>query len=118
MNTRYGSGKRWLYLAFFASGMLGLGSIAGAAAESLPAATNPEVESAKPIPPGKAELVDSAFKKLALGKDYVSRDDAMSLDNFMPVFDAADLNHDDKLNFAEFKKAWTAYTAADAINRG
>lgn len=104
----------WVLLA---AGALGAGNFA-AADEYLPPAARAAVEAPRPIPPSKAELVDSAFKKLAVGKDYVAREDAKALDNFMTIFDAADLNHDGRLNLEEFKKAWTAYAASDKADRG
>lgn len=64
-----------------------------------------------PIPPSKAELADSAFKKLDVGgKGYVTRDDVRGLDGFGKVFDEFDVGRSGHLNAAEFKKAWTIYT--------
>lgn len=106
-----------LVLALILSSVLGAGSGASIA-ETLPAAADPSASVPRPIPPSKSELVDSAFKKLAQGKDYVAKEDAMVLDNFAPIFESADTNHDGKLSFAEFRKAWTAYTQNEKINRG
>ena len=64
-----------------------------------------------PIPPSKAELADSAFKKLDVGaKGYVTRDEIREIDGFDTVFDSVDVDRTGRLNEAEFKKAWAIYS--------
>lgn len=121
MKTANLSRQRSLWMALFASGVLGFG--AAIAAEGAPAgagqtASPPAADAPKPVPPSTAETVDSAFKKLAVGKGYVTKDDAKPLEGFGKVFDAADANHDGRLSLDEFKNAWKAYIASDKSNRG
>ena len=76
-----------------------------------PKATLKDAMSEKPIIPSKAEMPDSAFKKLdPSGKGYVSKDDIKELDGFDKPFEQADANKDGRLNEAEFNKAWASYT--------
>lgn len=64
----------------------------------------------KPVVPGKAELADSAFKKLdPTNKGYVDKDDTRGLVGFDPIFDKVDTKHTGKLNFSQFKAAWRQY---------
>lgn len=121
MKTANLSRQRSLWMALFASGVLGFG--AAIAAEGAPAragqtASPPAADAPKPVPPSTAETVDSAFKKLAVGKGHVTKDDAKPLEGFGKVFDAADANHDGRLSLDEFKNAWKAYIASDKSNRG
>ncbi len=68
------------------------------------------IDDAKPIPPGRSELPDSAFSKLDVaGKGYVTRDDTKELDGFDAVFQQNDSNHDGRLTQDEFKRAWSTY---------
>ena len=68
-------------------------------------------DDAKPIPPSRSELVDSAFKKLdSAHKGYVTRDDTKELEGFDAVFQQNDGNHDGKLMPDEFKRAWNTYS--------
>lgn len=65
----------------------------------------------KPIPPSRAEISDSAFKKLdAAAKGFVSAEDARSLDGFAQAFQQNDADRDGKLNPNEFRNAWRTYT--------
>ena len=67
---------------------------------------------AKPVPPGKYEKADSAFKKLdPTGKGYVAKEDAQSLEGFDRIFDKVDKKHTGKLDYSQFKKAWTEYAS-------
>lgn len=69
----------------------------------------PEV--VKPITPSKAEMADSAFKKLdATRKGYVTMEDTKGLDGFDQAFRDADADHSGKLDFGQFKKAWAQYS--------
>jgi len=75
------------------------------------AVSQPPAEIVKPITPAKAELADSAFKKLdATNKGYVDREDVRGLDGFEAAFAAADPGRSGKLTSAQFKKAWALYT--------
>lgn len=77
----------------------------------VPKATLKDAMSEKPIIPSKAEMPDSAFKKLdPTGKGYVSKEDTKELNGFDQAFAQADVNKDGKLNEAEFDKAWASYT--------
>jgi hypothetical protein len=77
-------------------------------APAAPAAT----VDAKPMPPSKSEMADSAFKKLdTAGEGYVTRDDTKGLPGFDLVFDKFDAKHDGKLTADQFAKAWTAYVS-------
>jgi hypothetical protein len=82
------------------------------AADAAPRAITPPnaIDDARPIPPSRSELPDSAFKKLdSGGKGYVTRDDTKELEGFDPVFQQNDGNHDGKLTQDEFKRAWSTY---------
>jgi len=69
-------------------------------------------EMAKPVPPSKSELADSAFKKLdPNGKGYVAKEDTHGLEGFDRIFDKVDSKHTGKLDQAQFKKAWSQYAA-------
>lgn len=69
-------------------------------------------EMAKPVPPNKSELADSAFKKLdPNGKGYVAKEDTRGLEGFDRIFDKVDSKHTGKLDQAQFKKAWKQYAA-------
>ena len=75
-----------------------------------PTAPTAAVDDAKPIPPSRSELPDSAFKKLdGAHKGYVTRDDTKELEGFDPVFQQNDGKHDGKLTPDEFKRAWSTY---------
>jgi hypothetical protein len=77
----------------------------------VPKATLKDAMSEKPIVPSKAEMPDSAFRKLdPTGKGYVSKDDIKQLDGFDKAFEQADANQDGKLNEGEFDQAWASYT--------
>jgi EF hand domain-containing protein len=100
------------------SGVIGLCGAVAAAGDAGEATIPAAVESSRPVPPNKAELADSAFKKLdAGGKGYVTLDDVKDLPNFDKAFEVADANHDGKLTPAEFKKAWAIYVG-DIGSRG
>lgn len=116
-----------LWMALFVSGVLGLSGAVIAAGEAGQSTTPPAAgqttspagtAAGKPVPPSKSETADSAFKKLAAGKSYVTMDDVKDLLGFDKVFEAADADHDGKLTAAEFKKAWSAYTASEKGTRG
>lgn len=96
-------------LAAFA--LLGVGNaLATADVASKPLTAPGALSDVKPIPPSRSELPDAAFKKLDVsGKGYVTRDDAHELEGFDAVFDRNDLNHDGRLDPAEFKRAWAMY---------
>lgn len=65
----------------------------------------------KPVVPNKAELPDSAFKKLdAANKGYVTIQDTAGLDGFDKIFHTVDTEHTGRLDFAQFKKAWSLYS--------
>ncbi len=98
-----------LLAAILAGGAI---AICGAAfaVETAPKAPPSAIDDARPIPPSRSELPDSAFKKLdAGGKGYVTRDDTKELEGFDPVFQQNDGNHDGKLTPDEFKRAWSTY---------
>ncbi|MDD5247488.1 MAG: hypothetical protein PHY45_00785 [Rhodocyclaceae bacterium] len=121
--------RRWFGLAMLLSatatwGGFGMGI---AAAADTPQPANPDANPAaaappasertapaeivKPVLPSKAELADSAFKKLdATGKGYVTLADVSGLGGFDKAFEAADPAHTGKLNLAQFKKAWAMYS--------
>lgn len=68
-------------------------------------------EVVKPVIPSKAEMADSAFKKLdATGKGYVTTEDTKGLDGFEQAFRVVDTDHTGKLDFQQFKKAWAQYS--------
>ena len=68
-------------------------------------------EIVKPVIPGKAEMAESAFKKLdPTGKGYVTIEDTKGLDGFDQAFSTADPDHTGKLDFPRFKKAWSQYS--------
>lgn len=86
-----------------------------AAPPAVPArpATNPlsPPEIVKPVIPGKAELADSAFKKLdPTGKGYVTLEDTKGLAGFEQVFRVADTDHTGKLDLTQFREAWADYS--------
>jgi hypothetical protein len=109
----------WLSLCLL-GGVFGPGFVAVAAddqpvvpaAPPKPAADRlAPAEVVKPVVPGKAELAESAFKKLDVtGKGYVTREDTSGLEGFGRVFENADSDHSGKLDFRQFKKAWAEYT--------
>jgi hypothetical protein len=116
----------WLK-ACTAAAALGLSGIALAADPAYPApqgATPMEApmdqgKSAAPAAvPSTTETADTAFKKLAAGKKFVSPEDTKALPGFDKVFDAADIDHDGHLTAVEFKNAWKAYQAGDKATRG
>jgi hypothetical protein len=123
MNPRASFGRRRSLLAFGLIAALACAGPAPAAEPSAPspalpavpvvpgAGAAPPAEIVKPITPSKAEIADSAFKKLDVtNKGYVDREDVRGLDGFEPAFVAADPGHSGKLTSAQFKKAWTVYT--------
>lgn len=65
----------------------------------------------KPVVPSKAELAESAFKKLdATNKGYVTMEDTSGLDGFAPIFRDFDTDKSGKLDIQQFKKAWARYS--------
>lgn len=77
----------------------------------VPKATLKDAMAEKPIIPSKAEMPDSAFKKLdPSSKGYVTKDDVKELSGFDQAFAQADANKDGRLNEAEFDQAWASYT--------
>ncbi|MGE5468458.1 MAG: hypothetical protein ACM3Y9_13620 [Ignavibacteria bacterium] len=87
----------------------------GAAPAAPPAAPANErmapAEVVKPVIPNKAEMAESAFKKLdATGKGYVTLQDTSGLEGFEPAFREADTDHTGKLDLPRFKKAWAQYS--------
>jgi hypothetical protein len=77
----------------------------------VPAKTTAPAEVVEPIAPSKAEIADSAFKKLDVsGKGYVNHEDVRGLDGFAHAFELADPQRTGKLSLAQFRKAWEAYT--------
>ena len=101
----------WL-AALLAGGAIAVcGAAFAADAAPAPKAFAPNaIDDARPIPPSRSELPDSAFKKLDIGaKGYVTRDDTKELEGFDPVFQQNDGNHDGKLTQDEFKRAWSTY---------
>ena len=78
---------------------------------SRPAASTGAAADTKPMTPSKAEMADSAFRKLdPAGRGYVSRDDVRQLSGFDQVFIQNDANRDGRLSSDEFQKAWTLYS--------
>ncbi len=68
-------------------------------------------ELVKPVVPSKAEMADSAFKKLdPTGKGYVTTEDTRGLMGFGDAFRDADPEGTGKLDFRQFKKAWASYS--------
>lgn len=68
-------------------------------------------EIVKPVIPGKAEMADSAFKKLdPTGKGYVTLEDTKGLAGFERAFRGADTRHAGKLDLQQFRKAWADYS--------
>ncbi len=118
-------GRKALWITFSLAAAIGLpgtgGSAAAADEKSTPAAAKAAANAAAgaaapaevvaPITPAKAEMADSAFKKLDISnKGYVTHDDVRGLDGFDRVFDLADPQRTGKLTLAQFKKAWQLYT--------
>ncbi len=103
---------RRLLVALLAGGAIGFCG-AGLAAESgtkSPSTPVVPADDARPVPPSRSELPDSAFKKLdSAGKGYVTRDDTRELQGFDPLFQQNDRNHDGKLMADEFTRAWNTY---------
>jgi hypothetical protein len=104
---------------FLVGAWVGVAAAACAADEASPAAgpakpandplSPPEV--VKPVIPGKAELAESAFKKLdPTGKGYVTLEDTKGLAGFEQAFRVADTDHTGKLDLKQFKKAWADYS--------
>jgi EF hand domain-containing protein len=85
-------------------------TLAAADAPAKTAVPAAAVDDAKPIPPSRSELPDSAFKKLdGAHKGYITRDDTKELEGFDAVFQQNDGNHDGRLTPDEFKRAWSTY---------
>jgi hypothetical protein len=104
-------GGTHLLAAFLAAGAIAFcGATLAADAPTKSPAAPAAVDDAKPIPPSRSELADSAFKKLnGVQKGYVTRDDTKELEGFDAVFQQNDGNHDGKLTPDEFKRAWSTY---------
>jgi len=63
------------------------------------------------ITPSRAELPDSAFRKLdASNKGYITHGDVQSLPDFDQAFQANDRDHDGRLDATEFGNAWSQYS--------
>lgn len=118
MSRSIASSRLWLSVCLL-GGVCGPGEVVAAdtgdqpTAPAKPAAADPMAPAAviKPVVPGKAELAESAFKKLdATGKGYVTREDASGLEGFDQAFRDADPAQSGKLDLKQFKKAWAQYT--------
>ena len=112
MNDSLRGGKRLLVAALIGGAIALCAPVWAADAPTKPpAAPAAAVDDAKPIPPSRSELPDSAFKKLdGARKGYVTRDDTKELEGFDAVFQQNDGNHDGKLMPDEFKRAWNTYS--------
>lgn len=107
-------------LTFFVQAALSLAAhaVEDAGKSSLPASmANPPTdplsppELMKPLVPSKAEMADSAFKKLdPTGKGFVTMEDTRGLAGFDVAFRDADPDGTGKLDFRQFKKAWANYS--------
>jgi hypothetical protein len=110
-------GLKMLYAAL----ALGLGGIAWAAGPAAPSMADDPPAAAAPDTvalPSTTETAAAAFQKLAAGKPYVSREDALALPGFDQIFDATDVGHDGRLDADHFKTAWNAYRLAQKADRG
>lgn len=106
----------WLSLCLL-GGAFGPGSALAGESGKAPAEAPPATdrlappELVKPVIPSKAEMADSAFKKLdATHKGYVTLEDTKGLDGFDRAFRDADTDHSGKLDYGQFRKAWTQYS--------
>lgn len=62
------------------------------------------------VTPSKSETASSAFEKLAMSRNFVTKEEAGKLDGFARAFSDADRDKDGKLNPEEFAVAWAIYT--------
>jgi len=124
MNRNHFTQERPLWISLSLAGLLALANNVWAASDTPAASPTPSVDTpemqtrtspadvAKPIPPSKSEMADSAFKKLdPTGKGYVAKEDTKSLQGFDRIFDKVDSKHTGKLDHAQFKKAWNQYAS-------
>lgn len=109
------SATLWFALALAGAAATARGADAPAAPPPGPAkpAADPlsPPEIVKPVIPNKAEMADSAFKKLdPTGKGYVTMEDTKGLEGFDQAFRAADPDRTGKLDLPRFKQAWSRYS--------